>query len=313
MPGTHSTRTVAEIALRGAGGEPVDLRRSLRSHGLLELPPMRLDEERDALELPLRAGGRPRMVRISPGRRGRARVEVLGPTPGPRRMAALLAEVRAVLRLDLDLSGFYALLDGDPLLSWAASGAGRMVRSPTVFEDVVKTICTTNCAWSATRRMVSALVEHLGEPAVGLRPDGAWGRAFPTPEAMAGRDERFYREVVRAGYRAGPLLGLARAVAEGRLDLEAWGRARPEELPDDELERRLLALPGIGPYAAAHVMLLLGRSSRLILDSWSRPTYARLVGRRSLTDAQIVRRFRRYGPYAGLAFWLVLTRDWLDG
>lgn len=52
---------------------------------------------------------------------------------------------------------------GEPDLAWVVRGAGRMIRSPTVFEDVVKTICTTNCAWSATIRMVSALVEHLGE------------------------------------------------------------------------------------------------------------------------------------------------------
>ena len=40
-----------------------------------------------------------------------------------------------------------------------------MIRSPSVFEEVVKTICTTNCTWSATVRMVSSLVQNLGEPA----------------------------------------------------------------------------------------------------------------------------------------------------
>ena len=76
---------------------------------------------------------------------------------------------------------------------------------------------------------------------------------------------------------------------------------------------RLLALPGVGPYAAAHVMMLLGRYSRLVLDSWTRPTYARLAGaRKPVVDRSIERRFRRYGPYAGLAFWLYLTRDWVS-
>jgi hypothetical protein len=59
-------------------------------------------------------------------------------------------------------------------------------------------------------------------------------------------------------------------------------------------------------------MMTLGRYHRLILDSWTRPTYAMKVGRASVTDAGIERRFRRYGPYAGLAFWLFLTRDWVD-
>ncbi|MDQ4006040.1 MAG: Fe-S cluster assembly protein HesB, partial [Actinomycetota bacterium] len=59
--------------------------------------------------------------------------------------------------------------------------------------------------------------------------------------------------------------------------------------------------------------LMLGRYSRLILDSWSRPKYARVRGaRRPISDATIVRRFRPYGRYAGLAFWCVITRDWLE-
>ena len=57
-------------------------------------------------------------------------------------------------------------------------------------------------------------------------------------------------------------------------------------------------------------MMLLGRYSRLVLDSWTRPKYASLNGGRPVKDATIERRFRRYGPYAGLAFWLLLTRDW---
>jgi 3-methyladenine DNA glycosylase/8-oxoguanine DNA glycosylase len=59
----------------------------------------------------------------------------------PAQAERALAAVRHVLRLDADLSGFYALAAEDPDLAWTVSGAGRMIRSPTVFEDVVKTIC----------------------------------------------------------------------------------------------------------------------------------------------------------------------------
>jgi N-glycosylase/DNA lyase len=302
-----------EIPLRGGGGEPVDLARTLNSHGFVDLAPFRLDGASGTLEVTLRVGrGRPRRVRIGPGRRGTARVVVDGPTVGRAVAASITSSVRHVLRLDADLSPFYAMAATDPDLAWAAAGAGRMVQSPSVFEDVVKTVCTTNCTWAATERMVTAIVATLGEPASGVRADGAWGRAFPTPAAMAGTDERFYREVARAGYRGPYLVAIARAVARGDLDLEALQRASPEELPDEELERTLRSLPGVGPYAAAHIMMTIGRYSRLILDSWTRPKYARLVGRKRVSDAQIVRRFRRFGPYAGLAFWLFVTRDWVD-
>jgi hypothetical protein len=41
-------------------------------------------------------------------------------------------------RLDEDLSGFYELVREDEV-AWCALGAARMLRAPTVFEDVVKT------------------------------------------------------------------------------------------------------------------------------------------------------------------------------
>jgi 3-methyladenine DNA glycosylase/8-oxoguanine DNA glycosylase len=160
--------------------------------------------------------------------------------------------------------------------------------------------------------MVGALVEHLGERAAGSPREGPSGRAFPTPAAMAEAGKAFYRDVVRAGYRGPYLRSLAESVASGAIDLEELAKASPAELLDAEVEARLLALPGVGPYAAAHIMMLVGRYTPLILDSWTRPKYARVNGGRPAKDATIVRRFRRYGPYAGLAFWLYLTRDWVD-
>ena len=297
-------RWSAELDLRGAGGEPVDLKRTLNSHGLVELPPMQLDADTPTLTVPLAPNGsRPRTVVIAPGGRGKVSVSVAGRAPARRDAEALLARVRHMLRLDEDLSEFYELVSTDAEMAWTGIGAGRMVRSSTVFEDVVKTICTTNCAWSATERMVGALVAGLGEPAV-----GSGARAFPTPAAMAAAPDAFYRDVVRAGYRGAYLRRLATDVAEGGLDLE---ELNDPAVPEDEVAERLLALPGVGPYATAHMMMLLGRYSRLILDSWTRPKYAKVSGRKA-SDKTIERRFRRYGRYAGLAFWLYITRDWVD-
>jgi 3-methyladenine DNA glycosylase/8-oxoguanine DNA glycosylase len=301
-----------ELPLVGAGGEPVDLRRTINSHGLVDLPPMRPYDGGRALEVtvPL-PRGRPRTARVTEGRPGLAVVTVTGRAPSAPQTERVRAAVAHVLRLDEDLSAFYERAKGDPGLAWAGIGAGRMVRSPTAFEDVVKTICTTNVAWSATERMVGALVAHLGERAADAPAEGPYGRAFPTPEAMAVASEGFYRDVVRAGYRGPYLRTLAASVAEGAVDLEALARADADELSDDELAVRLLELPGVGPYAAAHIMMMLGRYSRLILDSWTRPKYASLNGGRPAKDSTIERRFRRFGPYAGLAFWLHLTRDWV--
>ena len=292
----------AELELVGAGGEPVDLGRTLLSHGFVELPPMRIDEDVPALEVTLLADRRTaRTIDIRAGRKGHARITVLGRAPSQQLADKLLDRARHVLALDEDLSAFYELVSADADLAWARAGAGRLVRSPTVFEDVIKTICTTNTVWSATTKMVTALVTNLGPAAPGGR------HAFPTPEVMAGQDERFYTDVVRAGYRGPYLRAIASEMAEQKLDLEAL---LDPELPDAEVEARLLALPGVGPYATAQMLMLLGRYSRLILDSWSRPKYAKLRGRKA-SDKTIERRFRRYKRYAGLAFWLYVTRDWV--
>ena len=296
-----------ELPVVGEGGEPVDLWRTIVSHGVASLPPAEVDEEARTMEITLPVDKGARTVRISEGARRRAKLDVLG-RAGPRQVERLTEAVRHILRLDEDLSEFYALAANDPELAWVATGAGRMVRSATVFEEVVKTVCTTNCTWSATERMVGALVEHLGIAAPTAPAEGPAGRTFPTPAAMAEAPEAWYRDVARAGYRGAYLRTLAAEVASENLDLE---ELNADDLPDDEVERRLLALPGVGPYAAAHVMTLIGRYSRLILDSWTRPKYARLNGGEAATDGDIVARFAPYERYAGLAFWLYLTRDWV--
>ncbi len=292
----------ASIELLGAGGEPVGFERTLLSHGVADLVPNVIAADGSRMDTVLLAGGRAWPVTLERGGAVKARLRVAGASAGQRR--ELLATIRHMLRLDEDLSAFYAVAADDPALAWAAVGAGRMMRSPTVFEDVVKTICTTNCAWSATVRMVGALVGELGIPVSG----DLELRAFPTPSAMAQADESFYRDVARAGYRGPYLRSLAADVAEGRVDLEALN---DPALPDAEVAERLLAIAGVGPYAMAHMMMLLGRYRRLILDSWTRPTYRRLSGRARITDKGIERAFRRYREFAGLAFWLTLTEGWL--
>jgi N-glycosylase/DNA lyase len=210
------------------------------------------------------------------------------------RVQALVARM---FRFHDDLTPFYAMIAGDEMLGWARSGAGRILASPSVFEDVVKTICTTNCAWSATVRMTTAIVE-LG------------GGAFPDPALLAATPEAWYRDVARMGYRGPYVRTIANEVVKGKLALESL--AEPARHSDAEAEAVLLALPGIGPYGAAHVMQLLGRHRLLVLDSWTRPTYLRLTGKKRAADSTIRRAFARYGAYAGLAFWLFLTRDWIE-
>ena len=130
---------VADVPLRGAGGEPVDFARTIASHGVAELPPNRLDLEARVLEttLPIPRGAR--TIRLTE-QRGKLRIEALAGSIGERASDALTTTVAHMFRFDENLFDFYALIKEDGELSWCAVGAGRMLRAPTVFEDVVKTI-----------------------------------------------------------------------------------------------------------------------------------------------------------------------------
>jgi 3-methyladenine DNA glycosylase/8-oxoguanine DNA glycosylase len=295
--------------------EPFDLALTVRSHGWYDLAPWRWDEERAVLSRPVvLASGRVAIAQVARAERGLAFRALASGRLGATEAREAQAALATCLSLDEDLGPFRAraaALEREraagrrdlPDLRWALErGAGRLLRSPTVFEDAVKTLCTTNCSWALTRVMVERLCAMLGAEG----PGGE--RAFPSPAAMAASPERFYRETIRAGYRAPFLVALARDVAEGRLDLEAL---RSSDLPTPELLRRLRAIRGFGPYAAEHLLRLFGRHDHLALDSWTRAKLGRLRGRRRPpSDRAIARWYAPYGEWAGLAMWLEVTADW---
>ena len=125
---------LADLPLRGAGGERVDFARTIVSHGVAELPPNRIDLDVRTLEPTLPVARGARTVRITESD-GQLRIEAVAGSFDQR----LTETVAHMFRLDEDLSGFYTLVREDADLSWCALGAGRMLRAPTVFEDVVKT------------------------------------------------------------------------------------------------------------------------------------------------------------------------------
>ena len=277
--------------------------RTVRSHGWFDLPPFAYDQGAGTLVFAYidDAAGSVVSVTLRAAARGLAATVSARGARALRRAADV---VRAVLRLDQDLAPLRAALAGAPeLLACVDAGGGRLMRAPTVFEDVTKMLCTTNCSWGLTRVMVERLVEKAG--AVG--PRGV--RAFPTAEALARRPAAFFRDVVRAGYRAPYMKELATRVARGALDLEAL---RDPAIPSETVYERLRSIVGVGPYAADNLMRLLGHNDRLGLDSWCRARFLKLYPRTRKTglDAAITRRYRPYAPHSGLAMWLDLTRTW---
>lgn len=206
--------------------------------------------------------------------------------------------LRWMLGLDVDLEAFYRAARSEQKLSHAQEKRyGRFLRSPSFFEDITKTILTTNTTWAGTKRMVSRLVESFGVQVHG--PDGP--RAFPLPGAVASVPVDALRKDVGLGYRAPYISELASAVLSGTLDLDSL---RDSDLSTAELRRSLLAIKGVGPYAAATLMMLLGRYDFLPIDSWAfKLVSTEFHGGEPVGKPEVEAAFQKWGEWKALAYW----------
>lgn len=279
-------------------------RRTVLSHGWCVLPPFEFDREKWKLTrvIDLETAN-PITVTISGTKRG-LDVETSRPV-GKRASEKIVRDVRHMFRLDDDMNSFYETVSDESDFSWiAAEGAGRLLRSPTVFEDLVKMMCTTNCSWALTEKMVAGLVNELGHES----DDGR--KSFPTAAVMAKKNEKFYRDKIRAGYRAPYLVELAQRVTSGELEVESWLTL---DLPHDQFMKELKRVKGVGNYAAENLLRLLGRYDGLALDSWTRAQFAKSRNNgRAADDKKIARFYSRFDSWRGLVLWCDMTRHWLD-
>ena len=212
--------------------------------------------------------------------------------------------VRACLRLDENYSTFYAEVKQYCQFAWVLKlGAGRLLRAPTVFEDAVKMMCTTNCSWGLTEAMVKNLCTKLGTRI----SDDIY--AFPSPDAIADCTEGFIRKEIRAGYRSPYLLELGKRIVKKDIDIEAW---RSRDIPSKELFEEVRSVKGLGPYAAGNILKLLGRYDYLAIDSWCRKQFLDIHRKKKASDKTIEKYYQQFGEWKGLFFWLELTKPWYD-
>ena len=275
---------------------PFNFQSVLQSHGWCQLLPFRLDDETGKLGYILRlSSGQVVDLEISEASGG-IQVQTTQLTSIEK------AEVTAVLTwmfgLNLDFSNFYDAIRGKPPLAHVEKRAmGRVLRSPTFFEDVIRTILTTNTLWSATIRMTTNLVGQFGDS---LSSDPV-RKAFPTPERLASATEARLREETRLGYRAPYIINLAQRVISSELDLEAF---KTSSLPTLELRSELLKILGVGPYAAANLLMILGRCDFIPIDTWALKMVSQeWHGGQTVTPAQVQAAFEKWGEWKGLVYW----------
>ena len=109
------------------------------------------------------------------------------------------------------------------------------------------------------------------------------------------------RSEVRLGYRAPYVLELARSAASGDIDLETL---KETDIPTPELRKQLLAIRGVGEYAMASLMMLLGRYDFVPVDSWAFKLVSHeWYGGEPVGRAEVEAAFECWGEWQGLAYW----------
>jgi len=277
---------------------PFSLRSVIHSHGWIQMLPFREVEGEAGFSYvdKLSTGN---VVEIAVNETSKGVRITIGNELEQAQLDEIKSKLTWMLGLDQDFSEFYTIAAHEPKLQPVMEKAkGRILRSATVFEDVVKTILTTNTLWAATIRMNNKLVEQFGDKL----PTEPERKAFPSPETLAETDEATLRSEVRLGYRSPYILELARSAASGEIDLESL---KTQQLSTSEVRERLLSIKGVGDYAAANLLMILGHYDYIPIDSWalksvSQEWYAgEPVGRKEVEDA-----FEKWGKWKGLAYWM---------
>jgi len=281
------------VAERSAAGEillalpfSVDLALTVASHGWAHLAPWRWDPETGVLSRSERVAGR--LGAIAVIQRDPAAITIRCSDLGANEEPEVTRRVRRWLSAEWDPAEAIAALGEDGAL--IGRGGGRILRCSSFHEDFVKTVLTINTAWSSTCRMAAALVAEPG------------GGVFPGPEELLDYGEARLRQRAKLGFRAPTVISATRRMLDdGAIDTAGEGR------PDYEY---LLALNGIGPYAAAHCRLLLQDFSRIPVDSVAT---AYLRERHASDPANFAASHAAWGAYLALGYRLARLREKLDG
>ncbi|MCW3061169.1 MAG: N-glycosylase/DNA lyase [Capsulimonas sp.] len=263
---------------------------TISSHGWRRLTPFHWDEDSQTLE---------RVEHLSTGEVVQLQIraderQILIDVDGGDE-SEILSLVRRMLQLDLPIDQFHAYCLTRPELAHIPTAVqGRMLRGSSLFEDAVKVIATSNTTWTQTIAMTDRLAEHFGSPL----PSAPERRAFPTAQQIAAVPFDEFAALARMGYRNAYVHKIATDIAGGALDIEAW---QDESQTADALRKRLLSLPGVGPYGAACLMLYLGKPAHVNVDSWARTLLGKELGR-PVTDKEVYAYFEQYGEWRGLVY-----------
>jgi 3-methyladenine DNA glycosylase/8-oxoguanine DNA glycosylase len=229
----------------------------LRSHGWTCLAPCEVTD--DGFRYPVLIGPRTAVTVEITGLNASLRIQA-DRNLSPHQEDQVKRTVRHMLSVDFPIDDFIAMCrakKAPALARLARQGWGRMFRSPTLWEDAVKTLCTTNASWGYTQKMCANLCTVLGRSTRG----GLKAMAMPQDILVAG--DRVLVDEVGMGYRSKSLLALAERALAGDVPWLFDATRTPDA---ETAEREVRSWHGFGKYATRHQLVLMGFHSYLPID-----------------------------------------------
>ena len=217
---------------------------------------------------------------------------------------AVMHEVRRLFGLDFDLPGFYRMAKADPALAELVPALYglRPTLTPTPLEMLVGAITAQQVNLAFAFALRASLVRRFGAT---VPFDGEMLHAFPEAEVLARVPVRTFRAMKFSTRKGEYVRGVARAVADGTVDLSVLTAASSEDVIES-----LTALHGLGRWTAEwFIARCLGRGEVCPAgDLAVRKVFERFYPRRRAYTEDAMRRRAReaWGPYQNLAIHYLL-------
>jgi 3-methyladenine DNA glycosylase/8-oxoguanine DNA glycosylase len=244
-----------------------------------------------------------------PGRQD-ARLEVSFTPASTLTREAVRGAVSRMFDLDGDLETFIAHVRRDTLLGPLVKRRPhvRLPRLIDPFEGLVRAMLGQQVTVRAASTMTDRFTRQFGTPiaaAAHAAPPDATSLpepplyAFPRPDTIAAVGADALRAIGLTRAKATAIARLAETLASGRLDC-----ARLADLPSDDVQSALVALPGIGPWTASYVrMRVLGDRDAFPAADLGVIKALEALGIARADQVAAAERWRPWRAYAVLHLW----------
>ncbi|KAA1399882.1 DNA-3-methyladenine glycosylase 2 [Aeromicrobium ginsengisoli] len=210
-----------------------------------------------------------------------------------RDTAVAVQRCRRLLDLDADPLAIDEVLSADPLLAplVAAAPGLRLPSQVDGFEVAVRAIVGQQVSVAGARTILGRFAETFGTPVTfDLAASHGLTHAFATPEALAEADDT---ALSMPRSRARALIGVAQAVADGKIELDP-GADREAVRAD------LVALPGIGPWTADYISMRALAHPDVMLET---DLIIRRMLERHGVEPERTERWKPWRSYAAMHLW----------